>query len=180
MREVLGFRRGLLDGEASLNNLKFRRHQIKQKRRKKSMKKVICLIAVALMVASVAFAAEKMMITAKDLPAYKGTWQGVIGFGQTDQYGSSPATLEILNDAVPVKIKLTIANVPNYVAQQIGTIQAGQNVFEGQGVITSRGNLYFTGAAGNMLLITPLAKGKINLQYMYNVIQGSGEFKMKK
>ena len=143
------------------------------------MKKVICLIAVALMVVSVAFAAGKMMITAKDLPDYKGTWQGILGFGETEQYGTSPATLEILNDAVPVKIKLTIANVPSYVAQQIGTIQAGQNVFEGQGVITSRGKLYFTGPTGNMLLITPVAKGKIYLQYMYNVIDGNGEFKKK-
>ena len=143
------------------------------------MKKVICVIAIALMVVSVAFAAEKMMITAKDLPAYKGTWQGIIGFGMTDQYGSSPATLEILNDAVPVKIKLTIANVPSYVAQQIGTLQAGQNVFEGEAIITSRGNLFLTGPTKNYLLITPLAKGKINMQYMYNVIQGSGEFKKK-
>ena len=68
------------------------------------MKKMICLIAVALMVASVALAAPKMIITAKDLPALKGTWEGILGFGQFEG-GTSPAKLEILNDTVPVKVK---------------------------------------------------------------------------
>jgi hypothetical protein len=40
------------------------------------MKKIVCLIAVVLMIASVAFAAAK--ITAKDLPALKGTWTGML------------------------------------------------------------------------------------------------------
>jgi len=142
------------------------------------MKKVICLIAVALMVASVAFAAEKMKITDKDLPGMKGTWQGILGFGSTEQYGSSPATLEILNDAVPVKMKLTVTNFPDYVAQRLA-VQPGKNEFEGEGVITSMGNLLLIGPTKNFLLITPLAKGKILIKYMYNVIEGSGEFKKK-
>jgi len=143
------------------------------------MKKVICLIAIALMVASVAFAAEKMKITAKDLPGMKGTWEGILGFGEMEQYGSSPAKLEILNDAVPVKFKLTITNLPNYVAQQIGLSQ-GLNVFEGEGaVITSQGNLLYIGPQKNFVLIRSLGKGKINVRYMYNVIEGDGDFKKK-
>jgi len=143
------------------------------------MKKVICLIVVALMVASVAFAAGKMKITAKDLPAMKGTWEGILGFGQTEQYGTSPAKLEILNDAAPVKIKFTVTNIPAALAPQIGA-QPGQNVFEGEGVITTQGTLFFTGPAKNFIVVTLLAKDKIHVNYMYNVMQGDGEFKKKK
>jgi len=72
------------------------------------MKKIICLVAVVLMIASVAFAAGKMKITAKDLPGLKGTWEGVVSFGEFETGGTSPMKMEILNDAVPVKAKLTI------------------------------------------------------------------------
>ena len=47
------------------------------------MKKIICLVAVVLMIASVAFAAGKMKITAKDLPGLKGTWEGIVSFVMT-------------------------------------------------------------------------------------------------
>ena len=143
------------------------------------MKKVICVIAIALMVVSVAFAAGKMMITAKDLPGMKGTWQGILGFGVTEQGGTSPATLEILNDTLPVKAKLTVTNVPQQIASQVGG-QAGQNVVEAEGKITTQGTLIFTGPAGNFLTINLLAKDKIYINYMYNVMQGSGDFKKKK
>ena len=143
------------------------------------MKKMICLIAVALMVASVALAAPKMAITAKDLPALKGTWTGILGFGVTEQGGSSPAKLEILNDTVPVKVKFTITNVPEQIAKQVGG-QAGQNVFEGEGVITTQGTLFFTGPMKNFMEISLTAKDKIHLWYVYNVMKGDGDFKKKK
>jgi len=141
------------------------------------MKKMICLIAVALMVASVAFAAMK--ITAKDLPGLKGTWEGMLGFGVTEQGGTSPAKLEILNDTVPVKVKFTITNVPEQIAKQVGG-QAGQNVFEGEGVITTQGTLFLTGPAKNILEISQVAKDKLHVSYIYNVMKGDGTFKKKK
>ncbi len=141
------------------------------------MKKMICLIAVALMVASVAFAAMK--ITAKDLPALKGTWEGILGFGVTEQGGTSPVKLEVLNDTVPVKVKLTITNVPQIVAQQVGG-QAGQNVFEGEGVITTQGTLFFTGPQKNFLEVSRTAKDKLHVWYIYNVLKGDGSLKKKK
>ncbi len=141
------------------------------------MKKMICLIAVALMVASVAFAAMK--ITAKDLPALKGTWEGMLGFGVTEQGGTSPAKLEILNDTVPVKVKFTITNVPDQIAKQVGG-QAGQNVFEGEGVITTQGTLFFTGPQKNILEISQISKDKLHVGYIYNVMKGDGTFKKKK
>ncbi len=141
------------------------------------MKKIICLIAVALMVASVALAAAK--ITAKDLPALKGTWEGMLGFGVTEQAGTSPAKLEILNDTVPVKVKFTITNVPEQLAKQVGG-QAGQNVFEGEGVITTQGTLFFTGPQKNIIEISQTAKDKLHLSYIYNTLKGDGTFKKKK
>jgi hypothetical protein len=141
------------------------------------MKKMICLIAVALMVASVAFAAMK--ITAKGLPALKGTWEGMLGFGVTEQGGTSPAKLEILNDTVPVKVKFTITNVPEQIAKQVGG-QAGQNVFEGEGVITTQGTLFFTGPQKNILEVSQIAKDKLHVGYIYNVMKGDGTFKKKK
>ena len=142
------------------------------------MKKMICLIAVALMVVSVALAAPKMPITAKDLPALKGTWEGILGFGQFEG-GTSPAKLEILNDTVPVKVKFTITNVPQQIANQIG-VQQGQNVYQGEGVITTQGTLFFTGDLKNFMEISLTAKDKIHVWYIYNVMKGDGTLKKKK
>ncbi len=141
------------------------------------MKKMICLVAVALMVASVAFAAMK--ITAKDLPALKGTWEGMIGFGVTEQGGTSPAKLEILNDTVPVKIKLTVRNVPELVAKEVGG-QSGQIVMEGEGVITTQGTLFFTGPQKNVFEVSRIANDKLHVSYIYNTIKGDGSLKKKK
>ena len=143
------------------------------------MKKMICLIAVALMVASVALAAPKMAITAKDLPALKGTWTGILGFGVTEQGGSSPAKLEILNDTVPVKFKFTITDVPQQIASQTGG-QAGQNVIEGEFVLTTQGTLMFMGAAKNFFEVSLTSKDKINIWYIYNILRGDGSFSKKK
>ena len=142
------------------------------------MKKMICLIAVALMVASVALAAPKMIITAKDLPALKGTWEGILGFGQFEG-GTSPAKLEILNDTVPVKFKFTITNVPQQIASQTGG-QAGQNVIEGEFVLTTQGTLMFMGAAKNFFEVSLTSKDKINIWYIYNILRGDGSFSKKK
>jgi hypothetical protein len=149
------------------------------KRRKQNMKKVICLIAIALMIASVAFAAGKVRMTTKDLPGLKGTWAGILSFGQFEQGGTSPATLEILNDTVPVKAKFTITNVPQQIANMMG-VKEGQNVYEGEGVITTQGTLFFTGPLKNFMEVGLISKDKINIRYIYNTVSGEGDFKKKK
>lgn len=143
------------------------------------MKKIICLLVVTLMVASVAFAAAKVKMTAKDLPGLKGTWEGILGFGVTEQGGTSPAKLEILNDTVPVKAKFTVTNVPDIVAQRTG-LQAGQNLFEGEGVITTQGTLMFIGPQKNFVEVGLISKEKINVRYIYQSLSGDGDFKKKK
>jgi hypothetical protein len=142
------------------------------------MKKIICLLAVVLMIASVVYAAPKMKITAKDLPGLKGTWTGVIGFGMMEA-GTSPAKLEILNDTVPVKGKLTIDNLPSNIAAASG-LTAGQMVGESdEGVITSQGTLMFVGPQKNFFEVTLTGKGKINIWYVYRTLKGEGDFSKK-
>jgi len=151
---------------------------IERKRRKVEMKKIICLLAVVLMVASVAFAAAK--ITAKDVAGLKGTWTGSLDFGMVGaSSGSSPCTLEILNDKVPVDAKLTLSNVPDFVANAIGT-PAGKNEFNMTGgQLTSQGTIYWTGPEKNSFEVSMGGEKKLNASYWFRSIRGSAILKKK-
>jgi len=143
------------------------------------MKKMICLLGIALMIASVAFAAAKK-ITPEDLAGLKGTWEGMLDFGLMGaQGGSSPCKLEILNDAVPVHIILTISNIPDSVASQVG-ISGGTNVFESyDGVITSQGTLMWKGSQDTFFEISMGGK-KLSGPYWFRTVRGSVSLKKKK
>ena len=142
------------------------------------MKKIVCLIAVVLMIASVAFAAAK--ITAKDLAGLKGTWTGTLDFGMVGaQAGSTACTLEILNDTVPVQGKLTLSSVPDFVASGLG-IQAGRNeVSLNDGQLTSQGTIFWTGAEKNMFEVSMGGEKKLNATYWFRTIRGSASLKKK-
>jgi hypothetical protein len=143
------------------------------------MKKVICLIAVALMVGSVAFAAGKMKFTAKDLPGLQGTWEGIVSFGEFD-VGTSPMKLEILNDAAPLKAKLTITNIPQGVASRFG-VMSGQNVFENDnGAITSQGTIMWVSPQGKDFCEIAKGDNKIHFWYFSKGIKGDATLKKKK
>jgi hypothetical protein len=93
--------------------------------------------------------------------------------------GTSPAKLEILNDTVPVKAKLTIDNLPSNIAAASG-LTAGQMVGESdEGVITSQGTLMFVGPQKNFFEVTLTGKGKINIWYVYRTLKGEGDFSKK-
>jgi len=142
------------------------------------MKKIICLVAVVLMIASVAFAAGKMKITAKDLPGLKGTWEGIVSFGLFETGDTSPMKLEILNDAVPVKAKITITNVPDQVGKTYG-LMSGQNVFEADnGLISSQGTLMWVGPQGNICEVSKGEK-KTFLWYYFKGMKGEATLKKK-
>jgi hypothetical protein len=144
------------------------------------MKKIICLLAVVLMIASAAFAAGKMKITAKDLPGLKGTWEGMVSFGEFEGGGTSPMKLEILNDAVPVKAKVTITNVPNQVASRFGA-QSGQNVFENDGgVITSQGTIFWASPQGTGFFEVSKGENKVHFWYFAKGLKGDATLKKKK
>jgi hypothetical protein len=142
------------------------------------MKKIVCIIAVVLMIASVVYAAKKAGITAKDLPGMKGMWTGMMSFGEFEGGGSSACTLEILNDTAPVKAKLTISQVPNVIASQLG-IPAGQNVMESaDGTLTSMGTIMWTGQAKNFVELSK-SGDKIKLYYWYMGLRGNATLKKK-
>jgi len=149
------------------------------KKEEGKMKKIICLLAVALMIASVAFAAGKMKIAAKDLPGLKGTWEGTLGFGVMETGGTSPVKVEILNDTVPVKAKITVKNVPEAVAASYG-IQTGQNVAEGdEGLITSQGTIMWVGPQKNVFELALTGEKKLHFWYYFRGMKGDGTLKKK-
>ncbi len=142
------------------------------------MKKIICLLAVVLMIASVAYAQKKAGITAGDLAGMKGTWTGTIAFGEFEG-GSSACTLEILSDAAPVKAKLTVHQVPDALASRLG-IMGGQNVMESDdGTLTTQGTIMFTGPAKGFLEISKAAEKKIRLNYWFRGLKGDGRLTKK-
>jgi len=81
------------------------------------MKKIACLVGIVLMIASVVYVAET--ISDKNLPGLKGTWEGMLSWGTVAQAGNSSAKLEILNDVVPVRMRLTLSNVPEISLSQM-------------------------------------------------------------
>jgi len=143
------------------------------------MKKIICLVVVVLMIATVAIAAKKMVIDKNNLASLKGTWAGTLSFGMMEAGGTSPATLEILTDTAPVKGKFTIQNIPKQVADGFG-IQSGQHSAEADGVITSQGTLLWTGAASNFVEAAIKSEGKaLWVTYFFRGMKGEGTFKKK-
>jgi hypothetical protein len=143
------------------------------------MKKILILLLVVFMIASVAYAAKKVMITKSNVASLKGTWQGVASLGATAQE-NSPMILEILNDTVPVKAKLTLTNVPNTVAMQFGEQPGKKEGESDDGVITSQGTLFWTGPAKNFFEVTLLDNKKLSVWAMFRGMKIDGTLAMKK
>lgn len=141
------------------------------------MRKVIYFLVVTLMIVSVAYAAGKMKITAKDLPGLKGSWEGMLGWGLMDVV-DSPVKLEILNDAVPVKAKLTISNVPNQVASQFGWMTGNHVVDSDEGLLTTQGTLMWTGSNKNWLELSAGDK-RLTGSYYYRGVKGDISLRKK-
>ncbi len=136
------------------------------------MKKIICMTAVLLIMVSVVYAQKMMAITAKNLAELKGTWEGVLTFGVFEG-GGSAAKLEILNDTVPVKARLTISQIPDRLAMDLG-LMGGQNVFESQdGTITTQGTIMFTGKQPkNFFEVSRTGEKKLHAVYWYRMLRG--------
>ena len=145
------------------------------------MKKIICIIVVVLMVASVVYAqkAKKAGITAKDLPALKGTYTGMLSFGDFEGGGTSACTLEILNDTVPVKGKLTISSVPQVVASSMGLSTTPEPMTSDEGTLTTQGTIMFAGAAKNWLEVSKSGDKKVRVYYYFRGLKGDGTLTKK-
>lgn len=143
------------------------------------MKKIVCIIAVVLVIVSVAYAQKKMAITAKDLAGLKGTWEGMLTFGVFEG-GSSAAKLEILNDTVPVRARLTIAQIPDQLASGVG-LMGGRNVFESHdGTITTQGTIMFTGQQPkNFFEVSRAGEKKLQAVYWFKMLRGDARLTKK-
>ncbi len=142
------------------------------------MKKIICLIAVVLLIASVVYAQKRTPMAAKDVAGLKGTWEGILSFGKMEG-GTSPAKLEILNDSLPLKAKLTVVNIPDQLATRLG-LTTGQHVAESDdGTLTSQGTIIWTGPERNFVEIAK-AGSKISLNYWYKGLKGDATLSKKK
>ena len=145
------------------------------------MKKIICLVVVILMIAAVAYAAKKVAITTKNVASLKGTWTGSLSFATIGAAGgvTSPCTLEILNDAPPLKAKLTVSNVPTEVAQQFG-ITPGQKVGENDdGTIAADGTVMFTSPDKNFFQLTLMDNKKLSIWYYWRGMRGDATLNKK-
>jgi hypothetical protein len=143
------------------------------------MRKIICLAVVALMIALVGCAGQKVAITPNNVPSLKGTWEGTLGYGFYEG-ASGPAKLEILNDKVPLKAKLT-ATVPQIVASGFG-IPAGQTVLENDdGKITNNGTVLWGGAdaAKNTFEVSLKGENKLDAWFFVKGMRGDGTFTKK-
>jgi len=142
------------------------------------MRRIICLVVITLMVASLAFAQKKKVITA-NLAGLKGTWEGILSFGVV-QGETSPAKLEIFNDTVPVKARLTVINVPSQLASRLG-IMGGQNLSESDnGIITSQGTLMWAGQqAGNFFEVSLAGEKRLRALYYFRGLRGEATLKKK-
>ena len=143
------------------------------------MRKIICLAVVVLMFALVGCAGQKVAITKSNVPSLKGTWEGTLGYGFYEG-ASGPAKLEILNDTVPLKAKLTI-NVPQIVATGFG-IPAGQNVLEADnGKITNAGTvLWGSGdAAKGTFEVSLKGEKALDAWFFFKGMRGDGTFTKK-
>ena len=128
------------------------------------MKKIIVISAIVFLCASMVFA-----ITKKDLATLKGTWSGTVS--QVGGQGCV-ATLEIMNDAIPLEGKITVTNIPMQ-TQQDYNVPA---TFTGQsknGKLTTAGTIMFTGGEGNFFEITSLKDKKISAWFFVNGMKGS-------
>ena len=131
------------------------------------MKKIIIVAAIALLCASVVFAAG---ITKKDLAGLKGKWSGTAsGGGGT----SLVTTIEIANEAEPVEGTVTITNVP----MQMQTDYNVKATITGQsknGKLTSAGTIMFLGAdPSNFFEITSIKDKKMNAWFYANGIKAN-------
>lgn len=84
------------------------------------MKKTICFMGMGLLLVSMVLVScapmQKTIITKDNLSALKGTWSGWM---VTASNLTALATLEIYNDTVPVKGKITLENIPQPIADYI-------------------------------------------------------------
>ena len=118
------------------------------------MKKISCLIAVLLLlvgaiIAGCATAPTTMTILTKNnLSILEGRWEGSAVFARGVH---TTITLDIYNDSLPLKGKISIQNIPREAANIFpgGFEESGWDSYFDTGTITDKGGLIIRGRGGN-------------------------------
>jgi hypothetical protein len=125
-----------------------------EKRGRISMKKVLYLIAVLLLLVEAIIAGcatvptTRTILTRNNLPILEGRWEGSAVFA-----GGVHTTviLDIYNDSLPLKGKVSIQNIPREAANIFpgGFEGSGWESYFDTGTITDKGRLIIRGRGGN-------------------------------
>ena len=128
------------------------------------MKKILCLIAVFLLLAEAIIAVRttaqttKTILTKDNLPILQGRWEGPVVFGVGVR---TTLILDIYNNSLPLRGKIFIQNIPEDAANIFpdGFEGSGWESYFDTGTITDKGGLIITGRGGNFGEFT-LKEGK--------------------
>ncbi len=118
------------------------------------MKKVLCLIAVLLLLVEAIIAGcatvptTTTILTRNNLPILEGRWEGSAVFGEGVH---NTVTLDIYNDSLPLKGKVSIENITREAANIFpgGFEGSGWESYFDNGTITDKGGLIIQGRGGN-------------------------------
>ncbi|MGZ3495251.1 MAG: hypothetical protein ACXU9L_12230 [Thermodesulfobacteriota bacterium] len=115
------------------------------------MEKVIRFVGISLLVVSIIWMGcssakiKPSPITKYNIPLLKGKWEGLSTFGSVSSNLRVPTTMEIYNETVPLKGKLTMHNVPpavfNPSVPRPNTLSGDVTIQFGDGNINENGNL---------------------------------------
>jgi len=118
------------------------------------MGKMLCLIAVLLLMVGVIIAGcatvstTKTILTKDNLSILEGRWEGSAVFAEGVQ---TTVTLDIYNDSLPLKGNVSIQNIPTGAANIFprGFEGSGWESYFDNGAITDKGGLIIRGRGGN-------------------------------
>jgi hypothetical protein len=125
-----------------------------EKRRRISMKKIPCLLAVLLLLAEAIMAGcatvstTTTILTRNNLPILEGRWEGPAVFAGRVH---TTVILDIYNDSLPLNGKVSIQNIPREAAKIFpgGFEGSGWESYFDTGTITDKGGLIIRGRGGN-------------------------------
>jgi hypothetical protein len=125
-----------------------------EKKRRMSMKKIPCLIAVLLLLVEVIISGcatvptTTTILTKNNLPILEGRWEGSVIFAEGIR---ATATIDIYNDSLPLKGEVSIQNIPREAANIFsgGFEGSGWESYFDTGTITDKGGLIIRGRGGN-------------------------------
>ena len=140
------------------------------------MGKIIRFVSISLLLVSTIWMGciytkmKREPITNYNISLLKAKWEGLTTFGSVANSIRVPTTMEIYNDTVPMKGKLTMHNVPpavfNLFVPKPKTLSGDATIEFGDGNINERGN--FVGKQGEnsfelTLIIAPTMEQKLRM-----------------